>query len=87
MQTLTITQPDDWHLHVRDGETLCDVLSATSRSFACSIIMPNLQPSVTTVELMLINQQRAWQVSEHYPLGEHHTISLRAGESVAWQQA
>ncbi|MBY6203485.1 dihydroorotase [Halomonas denitrificans] len=44
-----MTRPDDWHLHVRDGEALSDVLGATGRCFARAIVMPNLKPPVTTV--------------------------------------
>ncbi|WP_318284760.1 dihydroorotase [Halomonas denitrificans] len=46
---LVMTRPDDWHLHVRDGEALSDVLGATGRCFARAIVMPNLKPPVTTV--------------------------------------
>lgn len=49
MKELTITQPDDWHLHVRDGEVLKAVLPHTVRQFARAIIMPNLKPPVRTV--------------------------------------
>lgn len=45
---LTITRPDDWHLHVRDGEILRDVVPATAACFGRAIIMPNLVPPVTT---------------------------------------
>ena len=45
---LTITRPDDWHLHLRDGETLKSVLPDTARRFARAIVMPNLVPPVTT---------------------------------------
>ena len=47
---LTITRPDDWHLHVRDGETMASVIGATAKQFARAIIMPNLKPPVTTVD-------------------------------------
>jgi len=47
-QTLTITRPDDWHLHVRDGALMADVLPHTARQFGRAIIMPNLRPPVTT---------------------------------------
>jgi len=50
-QKLTITRPDDWHLHVRDGAALSAVLPDTARQFARAIIMPNLKPPVTTVAL------------------------------------
>ncbi|URF04686.1 dihydroorotase [Cupriavidus campinensis] len=49
-QTLTITRPDDWHLHLRDGAALAAVLPDTARQFGRAIIMPNLKPPVTTVE-------------------------------------
>ena len=47
--TLTITQPDDWHLHLRDGDALTSVAPFTARQFARAIVMPNLNPPVTTV--------------------------------------
>lgn len=47
--TLTITQPDDWHLHLRDGDVLNSVAPLTARQFGRAIVMPNLNPPVTTV--------------------------------------
>jgi dihydroorotase len=47
-QSLTITRPDDWHLHVRDGAALNAVLPYTAKQFARAIIMPNLKPPVRT---------------------------------------
>ncbi len=47
---LVLTRPDDWHLHLRDGDVLASVLPDTARRFARAIVMPNLQPPVTTVE-------------------------------------
>ncbi len=47
--TLTLTRPDDWHLHLRDGDVLRAVLPDTTRRFARAIVMPNLKPPVTTV--------------------------------------
>ena len=46
---LTIRRPDDWHVHLRDGVMLSDVVNHTARQFARAIIMPNLKPPVTTV--------------------------------------
>jgi dihydroorotase len=46
---LTITRPDDWHVHLREGAVLQAVLADTARQFARAIIMPNLRPPVTTV--------------------------------------
>lgn len=47
-QSLTITRPDDWHLHVRDGDALNTVVPHTAAQFGRAIIMPNLRPPVTT---------------------------------------
>jgi dihydroorotase len=47
-ETLTITRPDDWHLHLRDGAAMAAVLPATAAQFARAIVMPNLKPAVTT---------------------------------------
>ncbi len=58
MQQITITRPDDWHLHLRDGEALAAVLPHTARQFARAIVMPNLKPPVTTVELAAAYRQR-----------------------------
>ncbi len=50
MNQMTITRPDDWHLHIRDGEAMKAVLPHTARQFARAIIMPNLKPPVRTVD-------------------------------------
>jgi len=47
-QEITLTRPDDWHLHVRDGAALATVVPHTARQFGRAIIMPNLKPPVTT---------------------------------------
>jgi dihydroorotase len=49
MNTLTLTRPDDWHLHLRDGDMLAAVLPDTAQRFARAIVMPNLKPPVRTV--------------------------------------
>lgn len=49
--TLSLTKPDDWHVHVRDGEMLRRVLPDTVRRFARAIIMPNLRPPIITTDL------------------------------------
>lgn len=46
--SLTITRPDDWHLHLRDGATMASVLPHSARQFGRAIVMPNLKPPVTT---------------------------------------
>jgi dihydroorotase len=50
MDRLTITRPDDWHLHLRDGAALESVVAFTARQFARAIVMPNLKPPVATVD-------------------------------------
>jgi dihydroorotase len=55
---LTITRPDDWHLHVRDGEALQTVVPHTAAQFGRAIIMPNLRPPVTTAALALAYRER-----------------------------
>ncbi len=52
-EKITLTRPDDWHLHVRTGEILKAVLPHTARQFARAIIMPNLAPPVSTVDRAL----------------------------------
>ena len=51
MTTITITRPDDWHLHLRDGEQMRAVLPHSARQFARAIIMPNLNPPVVTTDM------------------------------------
>ena len=58
IDTLTITRPDDWHLHVRDGEALLTVVPHTAAQFGRAIIMPNLRPPVTTAAQALAYRQR-----------------------------
>jgi dihydroorotase len=55
---ITLTKPDDWHLHVRDGDVLNDVVPYTAKQFARAIIMPNLKPPVTTTEQALNYRDR-----------------------------
>ena len=58
MQQLTITKPDDWHLHLRDGDVLPAVLPDTVRRFARAVVMPNLKPPVVNTELALAYRER-----------------------------
>ena len=58
MSNITIIQPDDWHLHLRDGEVLRATVAASARCFARAIVMPNLDPPVTTTEQALAYRQR-----------------------------
>ena len=55
---LTITRPDDWHLHVRDGAVLQHTVPATARVMGRAIIMPNLQPPVMNAEQALEYRDR-----------------------------
>ena len=61
---LTLTQPDDWHLHLRDGDMLAAVAGFSSQQFARAIIMPNLTPPVTTTDAALAYRQRILKHSE-----------------------
>jgi dihydroorotase len=56
--SLTLTRPDDWHLHVRDGDALSTVVPHTAAQFRRAIIMPNLRPPVTTTEQALAYKAR-----------------------------
>ena len=58
MTRVTIIRPDDWHLHLRDGEHLRAVLPDTARRFARAIVMPNLRPPVTTSKMALAYRER-----------------------------
>ncbi|MGZ8203478.1 MAG: dihydroorotase [Burkholderiales bacterium] len=58
MLKLTLIKPDDWHLHLRDGEHMRAVLSHTARRFGRAIVMPNLRPPVTTTEHALAYRER-----------------------------
>ena len=58
LQTLTIRRPDDWHVHLRDGDMLSAVAPYTARQFARAIVMPNLDPPVTSVEAAEAYRQR-----------------------------
>ena len=62
-QTLTIRKPDDWHVHLRDGEMLQKVAPYTARQFARAIVMPNLLPPVTTVEAARDYRKRILEVT------------------------
>jgi len=67
-ERLTITRPDDWHLHLRDGEVLQHVVPATARQMGRAIVMPNLRPPVTTAEQALAYRDR---IMAQVPAGRH----------------
>ncbi len=58
MDKITLTRPDDWHLHLRDGAALEAVLPHTARCFGRAIIMPNLKPAVRTTQQALHYRER-----------------------------
>jgi hypothetical protein len=58
ISTLTLTRPDDWHLHLRDGAAMAAVVPDTARQFARAIVMPNLKPPVTTAAQALAYADR-----------------------------
>lgn len=68
MTTLTITRPDDWHVHLRDGDVLADTVSDISRYNGRALIMPNTVPPVTTTEMALAYRERimAAQPQPHF---------------------
>lgn len=58
MRKLTITRPDDWHVHFRDGDSLQHTVNATAKHFARALVMPNLKPPLTTVSALTAYRQR-----------------------------
>jgi len=58
VDSISLTRPDDWHLHLRDGEAMRAVVGASAAQFARAIVMPNLRPPVVTVEQALAYRQR-----------------------------
>jgi len=58
MDRLTITRPDDWHLHLRDGQAMASVIGDTARRFGRAIVMPNLKPPVRTTQQALHYRER-----------------------------
>jgi dihydroorotase len=70
MKTLTITRPDDWHTHVRNGAILQTVLPHTAAQFARAIIMPNLKPPVTSVAQALAYRE---EILQAVPTGANFT--------------
>ena len=58
MDRITLTRPDDWHLHLRDGPAMASILADTARRFARAIVMPNLAPPVCTTQQALHYRER-----------------------------
>ncbi|MFA7387375.1 MAG: amidohydrolase family protein, partial [Thiohalobacteraceae bacterium] len=58
MDSLSLTRPDDWHLHLRDGAVLESAVKHTATQFARAIVMPNLKPPITTTEQAAAYRER-----------------------------
>jgi len=67
VQTLSIRRPDDWHVHFRDQSLLQQTVPATALHFARALVMPNLQPPVTNLELLLAYRERILLAATAYP--------------------
>jgi len=67
IDTLTLTRPDDWHIHLRDGEGLRAIVADTARQFGRAIVMPNLKPPVTTVGQALAYRARIMEALASQP--------------------
>ncbi len=94
MDRLTITRPDDWHLHLRDGAALESVVAFTARQFGRAIVMPNLRPPVATVEAarayrdrILAALGRAGVRSGFAPLMTLYLTDNTSGEEIARAKA
>ena len=67
VRTLSISQPDDWHVHFRDEETLLDTVPASARHFGRVLVMPNLTPPMTTIHALLNYRERLLSAAKDYP--------------------
>src|SRR3546814_3912034 len=68
--SLTITRPDDWHLHLRDGAILDAVIGDVARQFARAIVMPNLKPPFVTTAMAVDYRRRILKAMEHAGIDE-----------------
>ncbi len=75
IKKLTIRQPDDWHVHLRDGALLSAVVASTARVFGRAIVMPNLDPPITTLDQALQYRQR---ILDALPKGVEFTPLMTA---------
>ena len=89
--TLTITRPDDWHLHLRDGDLMRSVVGATARVFGRAVVMPNLKPPVTTVAAAAAYRERIAAAlpanSRFAPLMTLYLTDATAAEEIARARA
>jgi dihydroorotase len=73
---ITLTRPDDWHLHLRDGDALASVIAHSARQFGRAIVMPNLKPPVTTVEQAAAYRARILAAAAGMPFEPLMTLYL-----------
>ena len=73
---MTITRPDDWHVHLRDGALLEGVAAATARDFARAIVMPNLVPPVTTTANAAAYRERIRAATSEFAFEPLMTVYL-----------
>lgn len=78
IQTIQIAPPDDWHLHLRDGEALECVVAATALNFRRAIVMPNLRPPVTTVDQAVAYRGRILAAIEKACATGNYTVEEKA---------
>src|SRR3546814_17128770 len=74
--SLTITRPDDWHLHLLDGAILDAVIGAVARQFSRAIVLPNLIPPVVTTALAVAYRRRLLKAIEHAGLSGRAFVPL-----------
>lgn len=85
MQSITIRRPDDWHVHLRDGEMLKLVAPYTARQFARAIVMPNLNPPLTDIGEAAAYRERIWKAAgrDFRPLMTCYLTDLSDPETIA----
>ena len=84
MQRLILTQPDDWHVHFREGAEMASVVAATARCFGRALVMPNLKPPIVTVEQALAYREHIRAVlPAHSSFNPLMTLYLTENTSVA----
>jgi dihydroorotase len=76
MKHLIITRPDDWHVHLRDGDMLPHTVPSTERDFARTLVMPNLKPALTSVEQLITYRERILAVSKKAYFTPYMTLYL-----------
>lgn len=84
MQSLTFRRPDDWHVHLRDGDMLRLVAPFTAQQFARAVVMPNLVPPITTIPAATDYRERIWQAAgrEFQPLMTYYLTDEASPEVV-----